>query len=150
MAAGYKLNDFTPYVFRTNDYGETWTSIIDGVPGNTFARSIREDPDREGLLYLGTENGMFISFNDGVSWQPFQLNLPQVPITDLRIRQQDLVVATQGRSLWILDDLTPLHQVSQDMADGGVHLYDPRDPYRLMTSGYYAEGGPGENPPSGM
>ncbi len=150
VAAGYKLNDFTPYVFRTNDYGETWTKIIDGVPGNTFARSIREDPDREGLLYLGTENGLFISFDDGESWQPFQLNLPQVPITDLRIRQKDLVVATQGRSLWILDDLTPLHQVSQDMADAGVHLYDPRDPYRLMTSGYYAEGGLGENPPSGM
>jgi hypothetical protein len=150
VAAGYKLDDFTPYVFRTNDYGETWTKIIDGVPGNTFARTIREDPDREGLLYLGTENGLFLSFNDGESWQPFQRNLPQVPITDLRVRQKDLVVATQGRSIWILDDLTPLHQVSLDMADGGVHLYDPRDPYRLITSGYYAEGGPGENPPSGM
>jgi photosystem II stability/assembly factor-like uncharacterized protein len=154
VAAGYKMNDFTPYVYRTNDCGESWEKIIEGVPGNTFARSIREDPDREGLLYLGTENGLFISFDDGDHWQPFQLNLPQVPVTDLRIRQQDLVVATQGRSLWILDDLTPLHQIADGMArtlaDEGAYLYDPRDPYRQITPGYYAEGGPGENPPSGM
>ena len=89
-AAGYKMNDFTPYLFRTNDYGQSWEKIVDGIPGNTFARSIREDPDREGLLYAGTENGLFVSFDDGDNWQPFQLNLPQVPITDLRIRQQDL------------------------------------------------------------
>ncbi|MDT8369632.1 MAG: hypothetical protein RQ745_10530 [Longimicrobiales bacterium] len=150
VAAGYKMNDFTPYVFRTDDYGETWTKIIDGIPGNTFARSIREDPDREGLLYLGTETGIFVSFDDGAHWQPFQLNLPEVPVTDLRVRRQDLVVATQGRSLWILDDLTPLHQISDAVAAAEVHLYDPRDPYREITPGYYAEGGPGENPPRGM
>lgn len=150
VAAGYKMNDFTPYVFRTNDYGQSWTKIVTGVPGNTFARSIREDPDREGLLYLGTETGMFISFDDGAHWQEFQLDLPEVPITDLRIRQKDLVVATQGRSLWILDDLTPLHQISDQVAAADVYLYDPRDPYREIAGGYYAEGGPGENPPSGM
>lgn len=150
VAAGYKMNDFTPYVYRTNDYGQTWQKIISGVPGNTFARSIREDPDREGLLYLGTETGMFISFDDGANWQEFQLDLPEVPITDLRVRQQDLIVATQGRSLWILDDLTPLHQISDAMAAADVYLFDPKDPYREITGGYYAEGGPGDNPPSGM
>ena len=150
VAAGYKLNDFTPYVFRTNDYGATWEKIVTGVPGNTFARSIREDPDREGLLYLGTETGMFISFDDGANWQEFQLDLPEVPITDLRVRQQDLIVSTQGRSLWILDDLTPLHQISDQVAAADVYLYDPRDPYREITGGYYAEGGPGDNPQSGM
>lgn len=149
-AAGFKMNDFTPYLFRTNDYGRTWEKIVNGIPENTFARSIREDPDREGLLYTGTENGLFVSFDDGVNWQPFDLNLPEVPITDLRIRQQDLVVATQGRSLWILDDLTPLHQISDAVASAGMHLYDPRDPYRTIASGYYAEGGPGENPPAGL
>jgi len=149
-AAGYKMNDFTPYLFRTNDYGQTWEKIVDGIPGNTFARSIREDPDREGLLYAGTENGLFISFDDGANWQSFQQNLPQVPITDLRVRQQDLIVATQGRSLWILDDLTPLHQISDAVASAGMYLYDPRNPHRSITSGYYAEGGPGENPPAGL
>ena len=93
---------------------------------------------------------MFISFDDGAHWQEFQLDLPEVPITDLRIRQKDLVVATQGRSLWILDDLTPLHQISDQVAAADVYLYDPRDPYREIAGGYYAEGGPGENPPSGM
>jgi photosystem II stability/assembly factor-like uncharacterized protein len=150
VAAGYKMNDFTPHVFRTNDYGASWTKIIDGVPGNTFARSIREDPDREGLLYLGTEAGMFVSFDDGAHWQAFQLDLPLVPVTDLRVRQKDLVISTQGRSLWILDDLTPLHQISDAVAAADVHLYDPRDPYREITPGYYAEGGPGENPPQGL
>lgn len=150
VAAGYKLNDFTPYIYKTNDYGETWEKIINGIPGNTFARSIREDPDRRGLLYAGTETGVFISFDDGEVWQEFQLDLPEVPITDLRVRQQDLVVATQGRSLWILDDLTPLHQITDDIAAADLHLYDPKDVYREIARGYYAEGGPGENPPSGL
>jgi photosystem II stability/assembly factor-like uncharacterized protein len=150
VAAGFKMNDFTPHVFRTDDYGTSWQAITRGLPGNTFARSIREDPDREGLLYLGTETGIFVSFDDGAQWQEFQLNLPEVPITDLRVRQKDLVVSTQGRSLWILDDLTPLHQISDAVARADVHLYDPRDPHRLIAPGYYAEGGPGENPPSGL
>ena len=149
-AAGYKMNDFTPYLYKTNDYGESWQKIVNGIPGNTFARSIREDPDRRGLLYAGTETGMFISFNDGGIWQEFQLDLPEVPITDLRVRQQDLVVATQGRSLWILDDLTPLHQISEAVASADHYLYKPRDTYRSIARGYYAEGGPGENPPSGL
>ncbi len=149
-AAGYKMNDFTPYLFRTEDYGRTWTKIVNGIPGNTFARSIREDPDRAGLLYAGTETGMFVSFDDGRVWQPLQLDLPEVPVTDLRVRQKDLVVSTQGRSLWILDDLTPLHQISDAVAASGVWLYTPRDPVRNITDGWYAEGGPGENPPPGL
>jgi len=149
-AAGYKMNDFTPYLYKTNDYGETWTKIVRGIPGNTFARSIREDPDRRGLLYAGTETGLFVSFDDGGVWQPLELNFPEVPVTDLRVRQQDLVISTQGRSLWILDDLTPLHQVSDQVAAAAVHLYDPRDPIRNIAEGWYAEGGMGENPPRGL
>jgi len=149
-AAGYKMNDFTPYIYKTDDYGETWTKIVRGIPGNTFARSVREDPDRRGLLYAGTETGLFVSFDDGAVWQELTLNLPEVPITDMRIRQNDLVVSTQGRSLWILDDLTPLHQIDDQVAAADVWLYRPRDAYRNIVDGYYAEGGPGENPPKGV
>ncbi|MEJ2204053.1 MAG: glycosyl hydrolase [Gemmatimonadota bacterium] len=149
-AAAYKLNDFTPYLYRTEDYGATWEKIVNGIPGSTFARSLREDPDRRGLLYAGTETGLFVSFDDGGVWQDLQLNLPEVPVTDLRVRQKDLVVSTQGRALWILDDLTPLHQISNAVGEADVHLYDPRDPYRSIARGYYAEGGPGQNPPEGL
>ena len=93
---------------------------------------------------------MFVSFDDGTVWQELQLNLPEVPITDLRVRQKDLVVSTQGRSLWILDDLTPLHQISDAVASADYHLYDPRDTHRTIARGYYAEGGPGQNPPEGL
>jgi len=150
VAAGYKMNDFAPHIFKTTDYGVSWESIVNGIPGNTFARSVREDPDRLGLLYAGTETGVFVSFDDGGVWQELQLDLPEVPVTDLRVRQKDLVVATQGRSLWILDDLTPLHQISDAVAEAEHYLYDPRDPYRSIARGYYAEGGPGENPPGGL
>lgn len=149
-AAGYKMNDFTPHIYKTNDYGETWQQIVNGIPRNTFARSVREDPDRQGLLYAGTETGVYLSFDDGGVWQELDLNLPEVPITDLRIRQKDLVVSTQGRSLWILDDLTPLHQISQAIEDADYYLYEPRGAYRSIARGYYAEGGQGENPPSGL
>jgi photosystem II stability/assembly factor-like uncharacterized protein len=150
VAAGYKMNDFTPHIFKTNDYGASWEEIVDGIPGNTFARSVREDPDRRGLLYAGTETGVFVSFDDGGVWQELDLDLPEVPITDLRVRQKDLVVATQGRSLWILDDLTPLHQISEAVENAEHYLYRPRDPYRSIARGYYAEGGQGDNPPGGL
>jgi photosystem II stability/assembly factor-like uncharacterized protein len=149
-AAGYKMDDFTPHIYKTNDYGDTWQEIVNGIPGNTFARSVREDPDRRGLLYAGTETGVYVSFDDGGVWQPLDLNLPEVPITDLRVRQQDLVVSTQGRSLWILDDLTPLHQMSDAVENADYYLYEPRGAYRSIAQGYYAEGGQGENPPSGL
>jgi photosystem II stability/assembly factor-like uncharacterized protein len=149
-ATAYKFDDFTPYIYKTDDYGQTWTKIVRGIPGTTFARSVREDPDRKGLLYAGTETGLFVSFDDGAMWQPLQLDLPEVPVTDMRIRQKDLVVSTQGRGLWILDDLTPLHQIDEEVAAADVWLYRPRDTYRNIGGGYYAEGGPGENPPTGV
>lgn len=147
---GYKLNDFTPYIFKTQDYGKTWTKIVNGIPNNTFARSVREDPDRKGLLYAGTETGVFVSFNDGNLWLPLQNNLPEVPITDLRVKRKDLVVATQGRALWVLDDLTPLHQISKDVARAEQYLYKPNDANAELSVAYSIDGGRGDNPPQGV
>ncbi|MGB5553518.1 MAG: glycosyl hydrolase [Flavobacteriaceae bacterium] len=146
---GYKLNDFTPYIFKTNDYGVTWEKIVNGIPGDTFARTVREDPDRKGLLYAGTETGVFVSFNDGKLWLPLQNNLPEVPITDLRVKRKDLVVATQGRALWILDDLTPLHQISDEIAKADYYLYKPNDVSTELSVAYSIDGGYGKNPPQG-
>ncbi|MEP1152613.1 MAG: glycosyl hydrolase [Balneola sp.] len=148
--AGYKMNDFTPYVYKTKNYGKSWEKIVNGIPNNTFARSVREDPDRKGLLYVGTENGMFVSFNDGANWQPLQNNLPQVPITDIRVKRKDLVVATQGRALWILDDLTPLHQISDEVAKADYYLYKPRDYNMGVSISYSVDVAPGENAPSNL
>ena len=111
-ATRYKNDDYAPYVFKTTDYGESWTLITDGIAGDHFCRALREDPAREGLLYLGTEFGLYVSFNGGESWERFQLNLPVSPIYDLQIKGTDLVVATHGRSFWILDDVTVLHQIN--------------------------------------
>jgi len=146
---GYKLNDFTPYIFKTNDYGATWSKIVNGIPGNTFARTVREDPDRKGLLYAGTETGVFVSFDAGNIWLPLQNNLPEVPITDLRVTRKDLVVATQGRALWILDDLTPLHQISDDLAKADYFLYKPNNAHTELSVAYSIDGGQGTNPPQG-
>lgn len=134
----YQLGDFAPYAYRTNDYGESWTRITtgdNGVPGDHPVRVLREDPEREGLLYLGTEFGAFVSFDDGGSWQPFQLNLPVTPITDMKVVQGDLVLSTMGRGFWILDNLTPLHSLDPRLADGGLHLFPVRDPYRHRYGG---------------
>lgn len=147
--AGYKLNDFTPHIYKTNNYGISWEKIVNGLPGDTFARSVREDPDRKGLLYAGTETGVFVSFNDGKLWLSLQNNLPEVPITDLRVKRQDLVVATQGRALWILDDLTPLHQITDEVAIKDYFLYKPRDVHAELSVAYSIDGGYGENPPQG-
>lgn len=147
--AGYKLNDFTPNIYKTNNYGNSWEKIVNGLPGDTFARSVREDPDRKGLLYAGTETGVFVSFNDGKLWLSLQNNLPEVPITDLRVKRQDLVVATQGRALWILDDLTPLHQITDEVAKKDYFLYKPRDVHAELSVAYSIDGGYGENPPQG-
>jgi photosystem II stability/assembly factor-like uncharacterized protein len=105
-ATCYKLDDFAPYLYKTNDYGKTWTKITHGIRRDDFTRVIREDPSRQGLLYAGTETGVYVSFDDGDRWQSLQLNLPVTPIHDLIVKDNDLVVATHGRSLWILDDLT--------------------------------------------
>jgi len=124
--------------------------IVNGIPDDTFARSVREDPDRKGLLYAGTETGVFVSFNDGKLWLPLQNNLPEVPITDLRVQRKDLVVATQGRALWILDDLTPLHQISDKVSNADYHLYQPRAVNTELSVAYSIDGGYGKNPPKGV
>ena len=147
--AGYKMNDFTPKIYKTEDYGKSWTKRTGGLPGDTFVRAVREDPDRPGLVYAGTETGVFVSFDDGGLWQPLQLNLPEVAITDLAIRDQDLVAATQGRGFWVLDDLTPLHQMAAELAGEDVHLFTPRDAYRLGSGGGGAPPHTGKNPPAG-
>ncbi len=147
---GYKLNDFTPHIYKTNDYGSSWVKIVNGIPDDTFARTVREDPDRRGLLYAGTETGVFVSFDDGTLWLPLQNNLPEVPITDLRVKRKDLVVATQGRALWILDDLTPLHQISSAVANAPYYLYRPRDVFTELSVAYSTDGGYGDNPPQGL
>lgn len=147
--AGFKMNDFTPGIYKTDDYGQSWEKIVDGIPGDTFARSVRVDPKRPGLLYAGTETGLFVSFDDGDNWQSLQQNLPEVPITDLYVQQDDLVVSTQGRSLWILDDLTPLHQLQDGLPNSEFVLLKPRDPVRNISNGY-PDSGPGKNPPQGL
>jgi hypothetical protein len=129
-ATKYKLGDFSPYLYKTTDYGKTWAKITNGINKEHFTRVVREDPKRKGLLYAGTETGMYISFDDGANWSPFQMNLPIVPITDLTIKDNNLIVATQGRSLWILDDLTVLHQLDTAKKNMTAILYKPKDSYR--------------------
>ncbi len=124
-ATRYKNDDYAPYVYKTTDYGASWTTIVDGIAGDHFCRVVREDPAREGLLYLGTEFGLYISFDTGDSWQRFQLNLPVSPIYDLKLKNGDLVVATHGRSFWVLDDVTAIHQFSDDIAGKTAHLLTP-------------------------
>jgi len=126
----YKLGDFNPYLYKTTDYGKTWTKITSGIESEHFTRVVREDPKQKGLLYAGTETGMYISFDDGAQWEKFQLNLPIVPITDLVIKENNLVVATQGRSVWIIDDLTVLHQLGAGDASANMKLFAPKDAYR--------------------
>ena len=130
----YLLGDWEPYIYRTDDYGKSWTRLTsgsNGIPADTPTRVVREDPGREGLLYAGTEFGMFLSFDDGLNWESFQLNLPTTPVTDIKVFREDLVLSTMGRSFWILDNLTPLHQVNDRMASSRFHLYVPRTAYRM-------------------
>ena len=128
----YKTGDFTPYLYKTSDYGQTWSKITNGINKEHFTRVLRADPAKKGLLYAGTETGMYISYDDGASWNPFQLNLPIVPITDLTIKDNSLIVATQGRSLWMIDDLTILHQLNQEVVNQGLTLFKPKDSYRTQ------------------
>jgi len=148
----YKLDDFKPYLYKTTDYGKTWQEITKGIDPLHFTRVIRADPARKGLLYAGTESGMYVSFDDGANWQTFQMNLPVVPITDLALKDNDLIVATQGRSFWVLDDLTPLHQMSEDLADAALHLYAPRESWRMGGGGgrFGGGGAVGQNLPGGV
>lgn len=130
----YLLGDDQPYLYRTTDYGRTWTRLTsgaNGIPADHPTRVVREDPTREGLLYAGTQYGMFLSFDDGARWQPFQQNLPATPVTDVQVVGSDLAIATMGRSFWILDNVTPLRELSQQVASAPAHLFQPRDAYRL-------------------
>ncbi len=131
------LGDYEPYIYATNDYGKTWKRLTDGkngIPADWPTRVVREDPDREGLLYAGTEFGLFISFDNGAHWQSFQLNLPNVPVTDIKLHNKDLIVSTQGRAFWIIDDISSLHQLSPSIAMTEVHLFKPRDGYRTRVA----------------
>jgi photosystem II stability/assembly factor-like uncharacterized protein len=150
----YRLDDFKPYLYRTNDFGKTWaklTSGNNGIPATHFVRAVAEDPARKGLLYVGTEYGLYVSFDDGRAFQPLQLNLPITPITDLKVHADDLIVATQGRSLWILDDLTPLHQLTDQVAKAEYYLFTPRTTIQFAGGGGNAAPGTpaGQNPPYG-
>jgi len=149
----YKFDDFSPMLYKTDNYGESWTKITNGIPEGDFTRVIREDPNRQGLLYAGTETGVYVSFNDGDKWQPLQLNLPAVPITDLTVhaRDKDLIIATQGRSFWILDDLSVLHQLSDEVKNSDYYLFKPETTY-LFGSHSNIESGEtlGENPKDGV
>jgi photosystem II stability/assembly factor-like uncharacterized protein len=134
----YLLGDYAPYIYKTEDYGATWKRLTDGtngIPKDWPTRVVREDPDREGLLYAGTEFGLFISFDNGAHWQHFDQNMPNMPITDIKRHQKDLIVATQGRSMWIMDDVTPLAQITPRTASSGVVLFKPRDAIRARIGG---------------
>ncbi|MBT8258537.1 MAG: glycosyl hydrolase, partial [Bacteroidia bacterium] len=145
----YKTGDFSPYLYKTTDYGQSWTKITNGINSEHFTRVLREDPKRKGLLYAGTETGMYISFNDGKSWKPFQLNLPIVPVTDLVIKDNNLVVATQGRSVWIIDDLTVIHQM-YDAAQNANIIFKPKDSYRMRGGSRSGSLTSGTNHPNGV
>jgi photosystem II stability/assembly factor-like uncharacterized protein len=126
----YQMDDQKPYVYKTTDYGKTWTKIVNGVKDTHFARQVREDIKRKGLLYLGTENGIYVSFDDGANWQPLQLNLPDTSIQGIQVADRDLVIATHGRSFWILDNIGVLRQATPTLTNENLHLFDPVDPQR--------------------
>ena len=149
-ATRYKLDDFKPYLYKTTDYGKTWKAISNGIHRKHFTRVVRADPDRDGLLYAGTENGLYISFDDGNNWKSFQCNLPTVPITDLALKQGDLVVATQGRSFWVLDNLSLIHQWNRKVAENDFTLFQTRPVLRLSSGGGRGSLTVGENAPGGV
>ena len=134
-ATRYKLDDTHPYLYRTNDYGQTWQTITRGIPDTEFTRVIREDPARRGLLYTGTETGLYVSFDEGETWEPFQLNLPVAPVYDLQIKGTDLIAATHGRSFWILDDVSPLRTLTPEVQQNPAHLFEPRTTVRVRGGG---------------
>ena len=151
----YKSDDFSPYIYKTEDYGKSWKLITNGINKMHFTRAMRADRKRPGLLYAGTEYGMYISYDDGSTWKKFQLNLPEVPITDLIIKDNDLVVATQGRAFWVIDDLGLIQQLNSDILDKNLHVFEVNPAWRILTSPFAASFGStprnaGMNPPSGV
>ncbi len=148
----HQFDDLRPYIYKTNDYGKTWTKLGQGIPENTFVRVVREDPKKKGLLYAGTETGIYVSFNDGVNWRPLHLNLPTTPVHDLVIKDDDLVVATHGRAFWILDDVSPLRQYSDTVSQKDAFLDTPSTAYRIQAGASGAKHVSkvvGQNPPAG-
>jgi len=132
------LGDFTPFIYKTENYGESWTLLTpgdNGIPGDHPTRAIREDPVVEGLLFAGTEFGMFYSMNDGASWSSFQLNLPATPITDMKIHGNDLVLSTMGRGFWIMDNISPVRQMDNALATAGPHFFEPSNAVRVRGQG---------------
>lgn len=145
----YKSDDFAPYIFKTEDYGKTWVKITNGIAPNHFTRALRADKKVKGLLYAGTEYGMYISYDDGANWKPLQLNLPVVPITDLTLKENDLIVATQGRSFWILDDLSVIQQKATGITNKNLHVFAVNDAYRYSGYQNLSVKNAGINPPNG-
>lgn len=153
VGTSYKFGDNTPYIYKTEDYGKTWKLITHGIPDEEFVRVVRADPKRKGLLYAGTEKGMWVSFDDGASWSAFQLNLPPVPIHDLAVKEDNLIAATHGRSFWMIDDLTPLHQMSKEIEAKKSYLFKPMPSYRMAGGSGWGRRDArleGENHPGGV
>lgn len=151
----YKLDDFTPYVYKTEDYGKTWKLITNGINKTHFTRVVRADKRRQGLLYAGTEYGMYISYDDGATWKPFQQNLPVVPITDLTIKENDLIVATQGRAFYVIDDLSTVQNMNSGVANKPLYVFPVEPVYRMTSGGERGSFGGtprnvGTNPPTGV
>lgn len=146
----YKSDDFTPYIFKTEDYGKTWKMITNGIPAKHFTRCLRADKKRKGLLYCGTEYGIYVSYDDGAGWRPLQLNLPIVPITDLTIKENDLIVATQGRSFWVLDDLSMIQQWNAEMISKNIFIADINPTYRYDGWQNKHTSNAGSNPVNGV
>jgi len=146
----HKMDDFTPYIFKTSDFGKTWTTLVNGIPKDDYVHAVRVDPKKKGLLYAGTERGVYVSFDDGGNWQALQLNLPVSPVNDLIVKNDDLAVATHGRSFWVLDDLSPLRQWSDSIKSDDLHLFTPADANHTTFAGsFFGGGNDGQNPPAG-
>ncbi len=146
----HKQDDFAPYIFKTSDFGKSWTKLTDGIPSNNYVHAVRIDPRRAGLLFAGTEMGVYVSFDDGAHWQSLQLNLPPAPVNDLIVKNYDLVVATHGRSFWVIDNITPLEQYSESIALQDVHLFTPGPASHTVFGGSpFASANAGKNPPAG-
>jgi photosystem II stability/assembly factor-like uncharacterized protein len=150
----YKSDDYAPYIFKTEDYGKSWEKITNGINQMHFTRVARADKKRPGLLYAGTEFGIYISFDDGANWKPFQQNLPVVPVTDLLIKENDLIVATQGRAIWVMDDLSLLQQMNISVLNKNIHVFDVNPAYRMEANPFAASFGTqknaGTNPSTGV
>jgi photosystem II stability/assembly factor-like uncharacterized protein len=145
------LDDYRPYIFKTTDYGKTWTKITAGLPDNSYAHAVREDPKRKGLLFAGLDNGVYASFDDGAHWQSLKLNLPTTAVHDLTIKNDDLILATHGRAFWVLDNITPIRQMNSAAATDEAHLYQPAAVVRFRGPGFTLPAGipVGANPPAG-